>query len=455
MKSDGWKSTLGFVVAAAGSAVGLVNIWRFPYIVGEHGGAAFIAVYILFLLLIGLPVLLCEVLIGRSSGKGPALALSTLGKGSPAWGAVGKGIALTGFIVSSFYSVVAGWILGYLVFSLTGSLSSADSVQAASSLFASSTGSVVWTIGYHALFMGLAALVLVRGVRRGIEAVNKLLMPLLVLLLLGLAIWGLTLPGGSNAIGFLLRLDWSQLTPLALLTALGHAFFTLSLGQGTMIAYGSYLKKKGSLLRICSPILIFDTLVSLLAGVAVISLVFAGGGEPSGGVGLLFSTLPAAFAAIPGGSVVAIGFFLLVAMAALTSQTSAMEPAINYLVVDRKWKRRWAVGLVSLGGFALGIPSALAFNLWRHATLGGHSFFDVISFVAMDVLIPLGGLAAVLFVGWKWGFSKAARELLGERETVGTRARTLRIYFALCVRFVTPALITLIFLANLGLIKLG
>lgn len=451
MKRERWTSSLGFVAAAAGSAVGLVNIWRFPYIVGEHGGAAFIVVYIGFLVLIGFPVLISEVLIGQSAKQGPARALKTL-SGSNTWGSVGKGICVTGFIVSSFYSVVAGWMLGYLVLSLTGGLHSAESMSSARLLFESKLGSSSWCLAYHALFMGLAASLLVLGVRRGIEAVNRYCMPILVVLLVALAAWGISLPGGSSALHFLVTPDWSQLTPIAILTALGHAFFTLSLGQGTMITYGSYLKGKENLTRTCAPIVFFDTAISLLAAVAVISLVLAGGEEPAGGPGLVFFTLPAAFAAIPGGQVVAVGFFLLVVLAALTSQISAMEPLINHLVNDRGWKRRKAVLLSAGGGFLLGIPSALSFNLLSGWTIGGKTFFDWISFLTTDVLIPLGGLAAVLFVGWKWGI-KGALDQLAERDgTITFSGRTLRTYLNVCVRFAAPLLIVVVLLANLGIV---
>lgn len=455
MKREQWKSTLGFVAAAAGSAVGLVNIWRFPYVVGQHGGAAFIAIYILFLILIGFPVLFSEVLIGRSARQGPVTAFTNLSiERVPIWKGVGKGIAFTGFLVSSFYSVVAGWIVGYFILALRGGLAGATTGQAAQSLFESKIGSVVWCLGHHALFMGLAFFVLLGGVRRGIELVNRICMPLLVLLLLGLAGWGLILPGGGGkaSLDFLIRPDWSLLTPLAILTALGHAFFTLSLGQGTMITYGSYLKGKENLIRICAPIVLFDTIVSLLAVVAVTSLVLAGGGRLDAGPGLIFFTLPAALLNIPGGQIVAVAFFLLVTLAAVTSQISAMEPLINHFVNDRKWSRNQAVLACAGSSFLLGVPSALSFNVLHHVTFRGHTFFDLISFITTDIFIPIGGLAAVLFVGWRWGFSKAIPHL-EESAMTGTRwSGLVKAYLGLCVRFTAPVLIIVVLLANLGLL---
>ncbi len=436
MARETWKSRLGFVFAGVGSAVGLVNIWRFPYVVQENGGGAFILIYIGFLLLIGYPVLVSEVLIGRTTGHGPAGAF----KGK-FWNASGKGIVLTGFLVSSFYSVVAGWIIGYLVKAVTSGFGGVRTVAEADALFQTNIGSWWWCIGYHLLFMVLAAAVLDRGVRKGIELLNKWLMPILVALLVVIMIRGLMLVGGARAMGSLLAPDWGLITPMAVLTALGHAFFTLSLGQGTMITYGSYLGKGANLPTSCAPIVIFDTVVSLLAGIAVLSIVFAAGASSTEGFGLLFATLPTVFATIPGGALLGIFFFLLVLMAALTSQTSAMEPAITALIDERGWKRHWAVAAVAGGAFLVGVPSALSFNVWS-----GTHIFDFVAFITMDVLIPLGGLIAVLYVGWVWGFNKAFPHLYGD--TLKPH-RVLHDYLAVCVRFVAPVLIAVILVMSL------
>jgi neurotransmitter:Na+ symporter, NSS family len=429
-----WKSRLGFVFAGVGSAVGLVNIWRFPYVVSENGGGAFILVYILFLFLIGYPVLVSEVLIGRTAGHGPAGAFR-----GRFWGVSGKGIVLTGFLVSSFYSVVAGWIIGYLVQAVTQGFGALKTVAAADALFQANIGSAFWCVGYHLLFMVLSAVVLDRGVRKGIELLNKWLMPMLVVLLVVIMIRGLSLVGGLKGMTFLFEPEWSLLTPMAILTALGHAFFTLSLGQGTMITYGSYLHKEDNIPTSCAPIVIFDTVVSLLAGISVLSIVFAAGAKSTYGFGLIFATLPTVFATIPGGALLGIFFFLLVLMAAITSQTSAMEPAISALIDERGWKRHWAVAAVAGGAFLVGVPSALSFNL-----LAGTQIFHAVAFVAMDVFIPLGGLVAVLYVGWAWGFKAAFPKLYGEEIPMVSHQRLLRSYLGLCVRFVAPVLIVVV-----------
>lgn len=416
--------------AAVGSAVGLVNIWRFPYIVGQNGGAAFIALYIFCLILIGFPVLVSEILIGRTGQRDVADSLGTIAGKKPLWMQTGKGIMLTGFIVSSFYSVVAGWIIGYLVYAIRGVLSTVS--------YEASVHNPLFAVGYHAIFMILAMFVLNRGIQKGIEWANKFMMPTLVILLLFLMGYGLTLPGASEGVRFLFYPNWSALTPMAFLTALGHAFFTLSLGQGTMITYGSYIKKSENIPNSCIPIVVSDTVISLLAGIAILTIVFAGGQNPDSGIGLIFYTLPTIFAKIPGGYFMAIGFFFLVLLAAITSQTSAMEPIISYLIDKRNIGRHKAVFLVGISAFLLGIPSALSVF-----------FFNKISFIAMDILIPLGGLAAVLFVGWVWGVEKAFPNLYG-REPVKRSHRALQLYLKVCVKWLAPVLIAIIFISSIA-----
>ena len=450
MKREFWTSRTGFVLSAAGSAVGLVNIWRFPYVVSENGGIAFIAVYLLFLLLIGFPVLISEVLIGRTAGHGPARAFKELG-GGRSWQRIGRGITATGFIVSSFYAVVAGWILGYLVEALKGGLSGIETVGAAEALFNERIGSPFWVIGYQSLFMLLAVIVLFGGVRRGIEFSSKLLLPILFVLLIVLAIRGVTLAGGEGGLISLLSPNWSALTPMAILTALGHAFFTLSLGQGTMMTYGSYLSLKENLPRTCAPVVGFDTLISLIAAVAVLSILAATSESSVSGPGLLFYALPAAFVHIPWGGTFAILFFALVLMAALTSQVSAMEPLINALVQEKRWRRPLAVLTVGGGALLLGIPSALSFNLLKGSTLFGKTFFDLVSFFATDVLIPIGGLAAVLFVGWAWGVRKALFQIFGDSSVMNQKQRLLYLYLKTCVCYIAPILIAVVLISNLRL----
>lgn len=447
MERESWKSRIGFTLAAVGSAVGLINIWRFPYIVGQHGGGAFLFVYLLFLILIGFPVLVSEVVIGKAAKRGPVEALGNLAGRRPFWKRTGLGIVLTGFIVSSFYSVVAGWVLGYFVYATSGELFLVHSVTDAVELYHNSVGSPLWCTGFHILFMLLAMLVLNRGVRRGIEWGNKVMMPLLVVLLIGIMIRGLTLEGSSEALFFLFSPKWSELGVMGLLTALGHAFFTLSLGQGTMITYGSYLHKQDNIPRLCVPVVLCDTFVSLLAGIAVLSIVFASSQEAQGGIGLLFYALPKAFSLLPGGRLLAPLFFFLVLLAALTSQTSAMEPLISHLIDKKKWTRKKAVIVVGSSAFLFGIPSALSFSLLSGATLFGANFFEAISFLAMDLLIPIGGLFAILFLGRVWGTKKAFLHFYPPGEN--GRHWLLHPYLVVGIKWIAPILIICILISSL------
>lgn len=451
MERESWKSRLGFTFAAVGSAVGLANIWKFPYIVGKNGGAAFIAVYLICLLLIGFPVFIAEIVIGRKGRKNPCGAMSLLG-GGPIWRIAGALILATGFIVSSFYSVVAGWILGYIVEAFSGSLSSFDSAQESVKHYDSLIASPFWTIGFHLFFMLLCVLVLFGGVRKGIEKGTSFLMPILMLVLFGLVIKGLTLSGAKEGLHFLLSPDWSLLTPAAIVTALGHSFFTLSLGQGTMITYGSYLPKEENIIASCFPVAILDTLVSILSAVAVFTIVFSVGIEPSSGPALIFHTLPYVFSQIPGGYLAAIFFFFLVALAALTSEISAMEPLIAYFVDEKGWKRKHAVCVSGLGAFLLGVPSALSSNLLSNWTLWEATFFDAINFIATSVMIPVGGFIAVILVGWAWGAQEAIEHLKYGAGSFFRKSKYLHVYFSFCFKYITPILIVFVFFHALGVL---
>jgi neurotransmitter:Na+ symporter, NSS family len=443
-----WKSRWGFVLAAAGSAVGLINIWRFPYVVGQYGGAAFLLVYVACLLLIGLPVFIAELAVGRAARATPSGAFRQLG-GTAAWGRVGKSIVLTGFLVSAFYSVVAGWVVGYLVEIVRNGLSGFSGLQQSVARFDALIGSPAWTVLFHTVFLGLASLVLLLGVKRGIEWGNRWLMPMLVGLLILLCVKGLSLPGASGGLQFFWTPDWSKITPAAILIALGHSFFTLSLGQGTMVTYGSYLDRRANLLACTVPVALFDTLISMLAGVAILTVVFAAGMEPTSGPPLIFHALPLVFGQMTGGTLFAIGFFLLVAIAALTSEISALEPAVAYIMETRGWSRRKAVLICSSCAWLIGIPCALSFNLLRDWTIAGATCFDCLSWTATNILIPLGGFAAVILVGWRWGFRRFFRHLLDGSLHWFRRYRWLRPYLWVGVKITAPILILIVLVSGM------
>ncbi|NRA90770.1 MAG: sodium-dependent transporter, partial [Simkaniaceae bacterium] len=299
-KREQWKSRLGFIWAAVGSAIGLGSIWRFPYVVGENGGATFVLLYLVCLLLVGFPVLITEILIGRKAQLNPSGSFKHIGK-HKGWQACGKMTILTGFLVSSFYAVIAGWTLGYFVQAIFGQLTHFASGQEAIAHFKSFSVSPLWGIGSLAGFLLLSFFILYTGVQKGIEAGNKIMMPLLLFVLIFLAVKGLMTPGGSEGIAFVFKPDWSEITPTAVLLALGQAFFSLSLGQGTMVTYGSYLGKKENIPGTCLPITLFGICISLLAGIAIFTIVFSAGLSPSSGESLMFQTLPIIFSDIAGG----------------------------------------------------------------------------------------------------------------------------------------------------------
>ncbi len=445
MKRDSWGSKLGFIFAVAGSAVGLANIWRFPYIVGNNGGAAFILVYLMCLFVIGLPVFIAEIVIGKRSQLDPSGAFSYLGR-SRAWGAAGKLTILTGFLVSSFYSAVAGWVLGYLIEALKGNLVSIENKQAAIDHYLALVLNPVWGVGFHAAFIFGCIAVLYFGVRQGIERWNKFFMPLLFVILMILVVKGFFMPNALEGLHFLLRPDFSKITPSVLLIALGQSFFTLSVGQGTLVTYGGYLPRKENVLSSALPVVAMDTLVSIFSAFAVFTIVFSVGMNPDSGPALIFHTLPLVFSQITGGYMMSILFFLLVFLAALTSEISALEPSIAYLVDERKWSRHHAVIACGSLAFFVGIPSALSSSLLRDwPVFGFPTFLDAMMFLCSDLLIPIGGFAAVMMAGWKWG----ARNAIAEIGEGVTKKKWLYKYFVFCFKYVSPILIIIVFLSAL------
>ena len=441
-----WKSRLGFIWAAVGSAVGLGSIWRFPYVVGENGGATFVLLYLICLGLIGLPVLLSEITIGRKTQLSPKGAFQKLGK----WGKVGKVTILTGFLVSTFYGVIAGWTLGYLTQAIKGGLTAFTSGAEAGNLFAQLTTSASWSVGYQAFFMIIGGVILYLGVQRGIERGNKVMMPLLVIVLLILVIKGLTLPGGGEGVAFLFKPDWSMVTPTTVIVALGQAFFSLSLGQGTMVTYGSYLSKKENLPGTCFPIAFFGVLISLLAGIAIFTIVFAVGVPPTSGESLMFQTLPLIFSQMTGGYFLCLLFFVLLFLAALTSQISALEPSISYLIDEKGWGRHKAVTIVAIASFIVGVPSALSFGVLNGVTIFNLTIFQAVLSLCVNILIPLGGLAAVLLIGWRFGIKKALKHMEIGSGGMFDRYPLLRGYFRIGIKYLAPLIILFILLDAIG-----
>jgi len=442
MKREHWGSRLGFILAAAGSAVGLGNIWKFPYMAGENGGGAFLIIYLALVFTIGISVMLAEFVIGRMSEKNAIGAFAKLKGGL--WPVVGFFGVAAAFIILSFYSVVAGWTISYMIKSLSGALAIEDPA-ALGNIFGDFISDPVSPLIYHAIFMALTVLVVLAGVGSGIERASKILMPALFALLIILIIRSVTLPGGEEGVAFLLAPDFSKVTWNTVSDALSQAFFSLSLGMGAMITYGSYLSKKENIASSAGWVTLLDTAVAVMAGLLILPAVFAFGFDPSAGPGLTFITLPAVFAHMPMGSVFAFMFFLLLAIAALTSAVSILEVVVAYFVDDRGVSRKTAAIVIGVIIFALGIPSSLSLGVMSDVTFFGKSFFDLMDFISSNLLLPIGGLFISLFVGWViWG--KAKQEIAAHNGVVPAWISA----WGLIVKFVAPVAIAFILLKGLG-----
>jgi NSS family neurotransmitter:Na+ symporter len=441
-----WASRLGFILAAAGSAIGLGNIWKFPYITGKNGGGAFVLAYLVCIALVGLPIMMAEFLIGRHGQKDAVGSFAALeGRRSP-WCLVGWGGVAASFILLSFYAVVAGWSFDYIVKAATGSFADRSAAEI-NALFGALVSSPLRVIFWQILFMLATVAIVIGGIRGGIERWSKVLMPLLFLLLVLLFIRGMLSPGARAGLEFMFRPDFASLTPGALLDALGHAFFTLSLGAGTMITYGSYLERKSDLLALSLRIVLLDTLVALLAGLAIFSVVFAAGLEAGAGPGLVFQTIPIVFSTLPFGSLLATLFFVLLAFAALSSSISMLEVSVAYLIDEKGWTRWRATTIVGCAALLLGIPSALSFNLWGEVKpLFGRTFFDLFDTLVSSYMLPLGGLFVAVYAGWFWKGAEEKSELVGRADLPW-----LFPVWQFLLRYVAPAAVLIILVNQAGL----
>lgn len=448
-----WGSKVGFILAAAGGAIGLGNIWKFPYIMGQNGGAAFIIVYLICVAVIGLPILIAEVLMGRTAQRNPVGTFKALTK-HRAWHAVGGIGVFAGFVILSFYAVVAGWSIGYIYEAVQGSFFDYASPSAAGEHFQSLTQNVYWIVGLLALFMGLTMSIVYFGINKGIERGSKIMMPVLFVLLLIMMFKGLSMDGASEGLEFLFIPDWSKITGLAVLEALGHAFFTLSLGMGAMMTYGSYMSKKESVASSAMQIVALDTLIALVAGVAILTAIFSTGQDPSEGPGLIFHTLPVVFTKMTGGYIFSIIFFILLSLAALTSSISLLEVVTSYFVDERGWQRHKAVIAFGFVAFLFGVPSALSYNLLSDVKLFGLNYFDLANFLASNILLPLGGLFISIFIAYVWGFDKALIELKKGAESLFENQFWLIKLWKIFIKYFAPVLIFFVLLHSIGVLEL-
>ena len=402
-KREQWGSKLGFILAASGSAVGLGNIWKYPHMAGQNGGAAFTIVYLVCILVVGLPILLGELVIGRNTQLSPVGAFNKLADKSN-WKWVGFLGVASAFVILSFYGVVGGWTLRYTVYSLSGGFESlSGNADASGEIFNSFISNSINPIFWQLLFMSFCIGIIIKGVKSGIEEGAKIMMPLIIVILGVLVVRGLTLDGGSEGLIFLFKPKFSDLTPSSIVLALGHAFFTLSLGMGTMLTYGSYLDKKQNLFSSAIWVILLDTAIAMLAGTAIFTIVFAMGADPSAGAGLIFVVLPTIFPQIGGGLVWGTLFFFILFMAALTSAISILEVITAYFIDEKGWSRERAT--LSFGGVItiVGIFCSLSLGSFNIASIFDISFFDFMDELSSKYMLPIGGALTAIFILYKWG----------------------------------------------------
>lgn len=444
---DSFTSKFGVIAAAAGSAIGLGNIWRFPYVTGENGGGAFLFVYLLFVVAIGIPVMTSEFIIGRSAQKNPYGAFRSLAPGKP-WYLIGIMGVAAAFMILAFYTTVAGWTLEYFYQSVTGNLmgkSDAALTEMFDTFLDGSFRPYLWFL----IFMGLTAMIIISGVHKGIERYTKILMPLLLVLLILLCVRSLTLEGSGAGLKFLFHPDFSKITPKVILEALGQAFFSLSIGMGTLITYGSYIRKNEDLGSSAFSVGMADTLIAVVAGIAIFPAVFALGGSPASDRGLVFIVLPGIFQKMPLGSVFALLFFLLLAVAALTSTISVLEVIVAFLTEEFKMKRRRATIIATVSVSVLGLITVASMGHLSGFTIAGKNIFGILEYLTANIMLPIGGLFIVLFIGWFYKPELTRKELTNE----GTlRARYIPV-FMFVVRFLAPVAIAVVFLYSLGVFK--
>jgi NSS family neurotransmitter:Na+ symporter len=449
-----WSSRLAFILAATGSAVGLGNIWKFPYIAGENGGGAFVLIYLVCIAVIGIPIMMAEVMLGRRGRQSPINTMKTLAaeeNASPHWKWLGWAGVLAGFLILSYYSVIAGWALAYVFRTGSGVFTglTADGVQA---IFTRLTGSPESLLAWHTIFMIMTMVIVARGVRSGLEKAVKLLMPALFVLLFVLVGYAWNSGSFQEGLDFLFQPDFSRISANGILIAMGHAFFTLSLGMGAIMVYGSYLPGNASIAKTSIAVSLMDTLVALLAGMAIFPIVFANGLEPGAGPGLIFQTLPIAFGHMEYGAFFGMLFFLLLVFAAWTSAISLIEPAVAWLVENRGMTRIFASVVAGVATWLFGLLTVLSFNLWsevkllsRFEVFRDSTIFDLLDYLTANIMLPLGGLLIAVFAAWKMSRASSMDELaMGDR-----------FFYPLwrfLVRYITPIAVMIVFLKAIEII---
>lgn len=441
----GFSSNIGAILAAAGGAVGLGNIWRFPYMLGQNGGGAFLLVYVFFVILIGVPLMMTEFIIGRRAQSNVVGAYRKLSHGKKGWITLGIFGIVAAFLIYAFYSVVAGWTLNYIVMACSGQLSGKEP-EIITQLFKSFTQGSFWPLVNQAFFLILTASVIVMGVQKGIEKVSKILMPILFILLIFMSVRSLTLGAGSKeGLAFLFNPDFSKLTGSSILAALGQSFFSLSIGMGAMVTYGSYIRKEDKLFNTSLWIAGCDSLVAILAGIVIFPAVFAFGMNPASGPELVYIVLPNVFNSMPAGTLFAIIFFVLLGIAALTSTISLLEILVAFGVEEFHWKRGVASFFSTLLVFLIGAFCNLSFGPLKDATLFGRTIFDLFDLITASYLMPIGALLMTIFLGWF--FPKV--EVKDELSNGGTlKVKAFELYYFV-LRFIAPLALGVIIISGI------
>ncbi len=442
-----WSSRFAFILAATGSAVGLGNIWKFPYITGANGGGAFVLVYLMCVAFIGIPIMMAETMLGRRTRQDPVNTMEQLTEEAGAdkrWHYLGWLGISAGIMILSYYSVIAGWASAYVIKAVTGSFFNADAA-AIKGIFDAFVGSPMQLIFWHSLFMAATMLIVVRGVNNGLEYAVRHLMPGLFGLMVLLLAYAMTTSGYFQGLNFLFSPDFSKLTSDSVLTAMGQAFFTLSLGMGAVMVYGSYLSADVSIAKASIIIAAADTLVALLAGLIIFPIVFTHGLHPDSGPGLIFKTLPIAFGSMTGGWLFGILFFVVLAIAALTSSIALIEPAVAWLVESKGYSREKACIASGLVTWALGLGTVFSFNIWSGVKIFDRTFFDLLDYLTANIMLPVGGFCIAVFSGW------IMHQQHSEQELNLPNPQSYRIWkFLVC--YVAPISVFLVFLHVIGVV---
>ncbi|HDH08621.1 MAG TPA: sodium-dependent transporter, partial [Gammaproteobacteria bacterium] len=444
-----WSSRWAFILAATGSAVGLGNIWKFPYITGEYGGGAFVLVYLVSVALIGIPIMMAEVMLGRRGRQSPINTMRSLAKEEGRhgiWSWIGWMGVLAGFLILSYYSVIAGWALAYVFRTGSGAIQAVGSAGI-KKIFTELVSDPEKLLAWHTIFMVMTMVVVARGVKNGLEMAVRYLMPALLILLLILVGYAMNTGHFYEAVDFLFKPDFSKLTGGAILTAMGHAFFTLSLGMGAIMIYGSYLPDNASIARTSIIISIADTAVALLAGLAIFPIVFSFPElTPGAGPGLIFQTLPMAFSQMPGGQIFGALFFVLIVIAAWTSSISLIEPAVAWLIENRGMSRVMAAVWCGVATWLVGIATILSFSKWAFdfnflGTVKHNGVFDILDILTANIMLPAGGFFIAIFAGWMMSEKHSREELALGRSYI---------LWQFLIKYIAPALVLVVILNLFG-----